>query len=126
MVPPRTLLYNNIYINSFSFGVRFNQDVELLPDFIKHLFRSYEIRKQIVKTANGVTRFNVSKKSFKELIIPVPPMSIQEKIVNILDKFDALTNSITEGLPKEIELRRKQYEYYRNQLLSFPEHKTTA
>ena len=58
--------------------------------------------------------------------IPVPPMSIQEKIVNILDKFDTLTNSITEGLPKEIELRRKQYEYYRNQLLSFPEYKTTV
>ena len=58
--------------------------------------------------------------------IPVPPMSVQEKIVNILDKFNTLTNSITEGLPKEIELRRKQYEYYRNQLLSFPEHKTTA
>lgn len=117
---------DNMYLNSFSFGVRFNQDVELLPDFIKHLFRSYQIRKQIVKTANGVTRFNVSKKSFKELIIPVPPMFIQEKIVSILDKFDALTNSITEGLPKEIELRRKQYEYYRNQLLSFPEYKTTV
>ena len=58
--------------------------------------------------------------------IPVPPISVQEKIVKILDKFDTLTNSITEGLPKEIELRRKQYEYYRNQLLSFPEHKTTA
>lgn len=58
--------------------------------------------------------------------IPIPPMSVQEKIVNILDKFDTLTNSITEGLPKEIELRRKQYEYYRDQLLSFPEHKTTA
>ena len=105
-----------MYVNSFSFGVRFNQDVELLPDFIKHLFRSYQIRKQIVKTANGVTRFNVSKKLFKELIIPVPPMSVQEKIVKILDKFDTLTNSITEGLPKEIELRRKQYEYYREQL----------
>lgn len=110
---------DNMYLNSFSFGVRFNQDVELLPDFIKHLFRSYQIRKQIVKTANGVTRFNVSKKLFKELIIPVPPMSVQEKIVKILDKFDTLTNSITEGLPKEIELRRKQYEYYREQLLSF-------
>lgn len=58
--------------------------------------------------------------------IPVPPLAEQERIASILDKFDTLTNSISEGLPKEIELRRKQYEYYRNQLLSFPEHKATA
>ncbi|GEQ33617.1 type I restriction endonuclease EcoprrI subunit S [Marinilactibacillus psychrotolerans] len=52
--------------------------------------------------------------------IPVPPIEEQERIVSILDKFDALTTSITEGLPHEIELRQKQYEYYRNMLLSFP------
>ena len=52
--------------------------------------------------------------------IPIPPLAEQERIVSILDKFDALTSSITEGLPREIELRQKQYEYYRNMLLSFP------
>ena len=52
--------------------------------------------------------------------IPVPPIEEQDRIVSILDKFDALTSSITEGLPREIELREKQYEYYRNMLLSFP------
>ena len=68
----------------------------------------------------GGAQPNLSASDIKnKLIIPVPPMSVQEKIVKILDKFDALTNSITEGLPKEIELRRKQYEYYREQLLSF-------
>ncbi|HMZ94541.1 MAG TPA: restriction endonuclease subunit S, partial [Chitinophagales bacterium] len=51
--------------------------------------------------------------------IPIPPLSEQERIVEILDKFDALTNSISEGLPREIELRQKQYEYYRNRLLDF-------
>lgn len=59
----------------------------------------------------------------KELIlfkIPIPCLTEQERIVSILDKFDALTTSITEGLPREIELRQKQYEYYRNMLLSFP------
>lgn len=53
-------------------------------------------------------------------VIPIPPLSKQKQIVEILDKFDALTNSITEGLPREIELRQKQYEYYRNLLLDFP------
>jgi type I restriction enzyme S subunit len=52
--------------------------------------------------------------------IPVPPFEEQERIVAILDRFDALTNDITSGLPAEIEARRKQYEYYRDQLLTFP------
>lgn len=53
---------------------------------------------------------------------PLPPLSVQSRIVEILDKFDTLTNSITEGLPLEIKLRRQQYEYYREQLLNFPHH----
>ena len=54
------------------------------------------------------------------LKIPVPSIDEQKRVDSILDKFDALTNSITEGLPREIELRQKQYEYYRDLLLSFP------
>ncbi|EET1960043.1 restriction endonuclease subunit S, partial [Escherichia coli] len=50
----------------------------------------------------------------------------QQKIVKLLDKFDALTNSITEGLPREIELRQKQYEYYRDLLFSFPKPETIS
>jgi len=56
----------------------------------------------------------------KETLIPIPSLAEQARIVAILDKFDALTNSISEGLPREIELRQKQYEYYRDLLLSFP------
>ena len=62
---------------------------------------------------------NLSGKKIKDYIIPLPPLSVQSRIVEILDKFDALTNSITEGLPLEIKLRRQQYEYYREQLLDF-------
>lgn len=68
----------------------------------------------------------ISKKQVEEFQIPVPPIEEQHRIVSILDKFDMLATSISEGLPKEIELRRKQYEYYRNQLLSFPDNKATA
>lgn len=56
--------------------------------------------------------------------IPIPPLKEQERIVSILDKFDMLTNSISEGLPKEIALRKKQYEYYREMLLTFPKTNT--
>lgn len=61
----------------------------------------------------------LAKSAFAKLQIPIPPLSEQQRIVSILDKFDTLTTSISEGLPKEIELRRKQYEYYRDRLLSF-------
>ncbi|HAW8109776.1 restriction endonuclease subunit S [Escherichia coli] len=56
----------------------------------------------------------------KNLMVPLPSLDEQTRIANILDKFDTLTNSITEGLPREIELRQKQYEYYRDMLFSFP------
>ncbi|HCZ5366475.1 TPA: restriction endonuclease subunit S, partial [Escherichia coli] len=58
--------------------------------------------------------------------IPVPPLTWQARIVEILDKFDTLTNSITEGLPREIELRQKQYEYYRDLLFNFPKPETVS
>ena len=62
---------------------------------------------------------SVDMKSLREVHFPIPPLAVQERIVEILDKFDTLVNSISEGLPREIELRRKQYEYYRDALLSF-------
>ena len=109
----------DLYLNSFCFGFRMNDRALLLPDFMKFLFRSEEIRKQIIKTASGVTRFNVSKKRFGEVVIPIPPMKEQQRIVAILDKFETLVNDISEGLPVEIAARRQQYEYYRDKLLTF-------
>ena len=55
------------------------------------------------------------------MTIPVPTIEKQNKIVNILERFETLINDISEGLPAEIELRKQQYEYYRNKLLSFEE-----
>lgn len=56
-----------------------------------------------------------------QMYIPVPPLDEQARIVSILDRFDALCNDLTSGLPAEIEARRKQYEYYRDKLLTFKE-----
>lgn len=61
----------------------------------------------------------VSYKELNSVKIPIPTIDEQERIVTILDKFDILTTSISEGLPKEIKLRKQQYEYYRDRLLSF-------
>ncbi len=63
---------------------------------------------------------HVRASDFEIYKIPVPLLEEQDRIVSILDKFDILTTSISEGLPKEIELRKKQYEYYRDLLLTFP------
>ncbi|EFB8995605.1 restriction endonuclease subunit S [Escherichia coli] len=73
----------------------------------------------------------ISNYSQKKIPIPCPDnpeksLAIQSEIVRILDKFDTLTNSITEGLPREIELRQKQYEYYRDLLFSFPKPETAS
>ncbi len=59
--------------------------------------------------------------TFKKFKIPIPPLAEQKRIANILDKFDALVNDISTGLPAEINARKQQYEYYRNQLLNFKE-----
>ena len=106
-----------IYLNSFSFGLRFNDDIQMTPEFSKYLFRSHFMRKEIAKTASGVTRFNVSKARFKKLPVPIPPLHVQSEIVRILDNFTELTAELT----AELSARKKQYSYYRDQLLSFDE-----
>lgn len=99
----------NLYLNSFCFIYRLNDKNILLPDFSKHLFRSENLRYQIGKTASGVTRFNVSKDKMAKVKIPVPPIPVQEEIARILDSFTELTAELT--------ARKKQYEYYRDDLL---------
>ena len=99
-----------LYLNSFCFFLRLNDDNLLLPNFSKHLFRSEILRKKIIKTASGVTRFNVSKELMKKIQIPLPPLKKQEEIVAVLDKFTELTEELT--------AREVQYNYYRDMLLS--------
>lgn len=111
-----------IYLNSFSFGIRFHPTVQLSPEFTKYLFRSDLLRKQIMKTASGVTRFNVSKKKFSAITIPIPPLRVQARIVEILDKFTQLEAELEKELAAELEARKKQYAYYRDQLLNFSQY----
>ncbi|MGL5904104.1 MAG: restriction endonuclease subunit S, partial [Cetobacterium sp.] len=60
-----------------------------------------------------------TSKGIGKALIPVPSLEEQQRIVNILDRFDTLVNDIKEGLPAEIEARKQQYEYYRDKLLTF-------
>ena len=105
----------NAYLNSFCFGLRLFNPERFDMIYLKHLLRSTEIRKLISGTASGVTRFNVSKKRFSMVSIPVPPIEIQRKIGEVLDNFSELTAELT----AELEARKKQYEYYRDNLLNF-------
>ncbi len=73
------------------------------------------------KYAKGTKVIDVSAKDMARIKIPVPSISEQNRIVNILDKFEILINSIAEGLPAEISARHQQYEYYRTKLLTFQE-----
>ncbi|GAA9612678.1 restriction endonuclease subunit S [Helicobacter pylori] len=109
----------DIYLNSFCFGFRFFDKNLFNPSFLKHFLRDYNFRKNISKVANGVTRFNVSKQLLSQITIPIPPLEIQQEIVKILDQFLALTTDLQTGIPAEIEARKKQYEYYREKLLTF-------
>lgn len=107
-----------LYLNSFCFGFRFFDRSLFLPEFSKYVFRSTEIRKQIRKTASGVTRFNVSKKKMQKVIIPLPPLPVQEEIVRILDNFTELTAELAAKLTVELTARQLQYEYYCKQALA--------
>lgn len=89
------------------------------PKYIAYYFQTELFQSQKRKFITGTKVRRVNAKDLAKIQIPLPSLSVQREIVEILDKFDTLCNSISKGLPKEIELRRKQYEYYRNQLLTF-------
>lgn len=93
---------------------------KLNPKFVAYFFQSEHFQKQKKRHITGTKVRRVNADDLAKLLIPIPSLEEQNRIVAILDKFDVLTSSITEGLPREIVLRQKQYEYYRDQLLSFP------
>ena len=115
-VSPEQLPYSHCVLGPNALLIRSNIANQ---KFLFYLFHSADFQAKLSKitSSTGQTKFN--KTNLKQLPIPLPPLSEQERIVEILDNFDTLTNSISEGLPLEIQLRRQQYEYYREQLLDF-------
>jgi type I restriction enzyme S subunit len=86
----------------------------------RYVFYYLSSKYEYIKSLGTGSQTNINAQIVKKIKIPIPPLEEQKRIVAILDKFDTLTHSISEGLPREIELRQKQYEYYRDLLLSFP------
>ena len=89
----------------------------LLPMFLKHY--AYILSKKCKENIKIGNFPSVDMDKFKKFLIPLPLLEEQQRIVDILDRFDKLCNDISEGLPAEIEARQKQYEYYREKLLTF-------
>ena len=98
----------------------------ILPKYLVYYTLTLDFFTQKKRLAKGAKVIDVSAKDLAKIVLPLPPLSEQRRIVDILDRFDTLTNSISEGLPREIALRRKQYEYYRDALLNFPQPTPTA
>ena len=98
----------------------------LVPGYLYHLLADNRFFSYDMQHAKGAKMPRGNKEKILDYVIPLPPLSEQRRIVDILDRFDTLTNSISEGLPREITLRRKQYEYYRDALLRFPPPAPTA
>lgn len=105
-INPQLLLLKNIKCNNYYLALYFRTN-----DFLRNLEKI---------TGHGTVQI-IAQKDVKKLEIPIPTKERQEKIVNILNKLDKMCNDISEGLPAEIEARQKQYEYYRDKLLTFKE-----
>jgi type I restriction enzyme S subunit len=100
-----------------------SKDKRLSNSFLKHYLLGSHFQNKLLKTATGSIVKGIKGSKLHQLTIPIPSEAKQARIVALLDRFDTLTTSISEGLPREIALRQKQYEYYRDLLLSFPKTK---
>ena len=114
----KTVVYDGkpaYYQDSNIVWLEHNEDIILN----KYLYYVYQTNPW--KISRGGTIARLYGESISKTIIKIPPLPVQQEIVDILDRFDNLCNSISTGLPAEIELRNKQYEYYRDKLLNFKE-----
>ncbi|GHQ07824.1 anti-codon nuclease masking agent (prrB) [Helicobacter pylori] len=89
----------------------------LMPKYLFHYLTTQQDAIHAIKSTGGIP--HVYSKDLQNFLIPIPPLEIQQEIVKILDQFLALTTDLLAGIPAEIEARKKQYEYYREKLLTF-------
>lgn len=87
--------------------------------YLKHVMQNASFQLKVRKFAGVGSVPNISQKALASIEIPIPPVQEQERIANILDRFESLTTSLQSGLPAEISARRQQYEHYRDKLLTF-------
>ena len=126
--------YNQGYLNIGSIDCLLNEETVL----VSPLYKTFKIKENIIlpkyllyflKTSSVINKIDLMKESgarnrfdfekWKKIEISIPAIEVQQKIVNILDSFETPVNDIKQGLPREIELRQKHYEYYREKLLTF-------
>lgn len=126
----KTMIFEEEYPAIYAgFLIKLSFDEKIVnPKYYWHFAQSDLFWDQANKLVSGGGQPQFNANALKQVKLPIPhpddankSLAEQERIVSILDNFDALANSLTEGLPREIELRQKQYEYYRDLLLSFPQ-----
>jgi type I restriction enzyme S subunit len=98
-------------------------NLEVDNEIAQYRFVFYWLSKEYkkIKALGQGSQSNINAKILRAYRIPIPEIKFQNRIVSILDRFDTLCNDLSSGLPAEIEARKKQYEYYRDKLLSFEE-----
>ena len=94
---------------------------ELLPEYCAYCFSTADFRKYVTKHCAFTTRASLTGNTIAQYRMTIPPLDIQSRIVNVLDNFEKICSDLNIGLPAEIEARQKQYEYYRDKLLTFAE-----
>ena len=104
-----------VAVSGHSVIIRHNQNAR----FLAYYFTTSHFQKQKEKYCIGTKVIEMKPDNLAKILVPIPSIEEQNRIVSILDKFYSITNDISEGLPAEIEARQKQYEYYRNKLLNF-------
>ena len=105
------------YLNDKCFSVISKKDNVFIPRFLYYALKKQEDNISSLQSQGGVPTINTVK--LGNILIPLPPLSVQHRIVEILDKFTALEAELEANLEAELDCRKRQYEYYRNQLLSF-------
>lgn len=109
---------HNWNIKEGVYSIKPKQNI-LSSKYLRYILMSEDTKKRIMNKVAGGTVQSIPMKELRNILIPIPSLSEQQRIVDILDRFEALTTDLQSGLPAEIEARRKQYEYYREKLLTF-------